>query len=282
MAEAATARRRRGAGDLALLAHQVRAQNALFWRSPIAAFFTLAFPLIFLVLFSAVFRDVRVEGMDLAWPQFYTPGILVFAAVSASYTNLATTVAVEREVGLLKRLRGTPLPPWVWVAGRAGSAVWIGLIGAALLLAAGVLFFGVEVVWRLLPAALVTLVLGTACFCALGLAAASFAPSREAGSVIANFTILPLVFISDIFFPPGLLPEWLSGLAWLFPVKHFAVALRATFDPHTAGPGLAIGHLAVLLAWGLAGALVAARRFSWEPRGAGGPRRSRRGARAAR
>ena len=136
--------------------------------------------------------------------------------------------------------------------------------------------FDVHIVWRMLPAAVGTLLLGSACFCALGLAVAALVPNGEAAPVVANFTVLPVVFISDLFFPMDAAPAWLRALGSVFPVKHFALALEETFNPFVGGAGWRWDHLAVVALWGVAGVLVAVRKFQWEPRTAAGPRRRRR------
>jgi ABC-2 type transport system permease protein len=251
---------------LALLLRQIRHQNLLFWRSPISAFFTLLFPLVFLLLFNALQGDRTIDTRDgIRFAQFFTPSILAFAVVSACYTNLATSVPINRDEGILKRVRGTPLPPWIYVAARIGSAVWVAVLSSLMMIAVGVVLFHVEVVWRLLPAAGVTLLLGAACFCACGLAVAALCPSGEAAPAVANFTILPVVFVSDIFYPLDEVPAWLQVAGSIFPVKHFALAMQADFNPFTQGSGFFWGHLAVIAAWLAVAAAVALRKFRWEP-----------------
>jgi ABC-2 type transport system permease protein len=124
----------------------------------------------------------------------------------------------------------------------------------------------------------VTLLLGAACFCALGLAVAALIPNGEAAPVVANFTFLPVAFISDLFFPTDNAPAWVAVVAGVFPVKHFALALEATFNPFVPGSGFRWGHLAVVAVWGAAAAVVAVRRFRWEPRTSGATRPRRRSA----
>jgi ABC-2 type transport system permease protein len=199
--------------------------------------------------------------------------VMVFAAVSACYTNLAISVPITRDEGILKRVRGTPLPSTVYVAARIVSAVWMSLLASVLMVVVGVVLFHVEVIWRLLPAAVVTLLVGAASFCALGLAVASLVPNGESAPAIANFTWLPVAFISDIFFPLDSAPQWLKTLGDVFPVKHFANAMQADFTRFTASPGFFWRHLAVIVAWAVVAVVVAVRNFKWEPQSADGPRR---------
>ena len=135
----------------------------------------------------------------------------------------------------------------------------------------------------MLPAAVVTLLLGTACFCAIGMAVAALIPNGEAAPAVANFTILPVVFVSDLFFPLDNAPAWVKAVGSIFPVKHFALAMEDTFNPLIGDAGFRWDHLAVLTLWGAAGLLVAVRRFRWEPRTASSSqRRNRRGSRHGR
>jgi ABC-2 type transport system permease protein len=260
-----------------LLLRQVRHQNKLFLRNPFSAFFSLAFPLMFLLLFGSLNSGQTLEERGgISYAQFLTPGLLAFAVVSTCYTGMVTGVAMNRDMGILKRVRGTPLPAWIFVAARILSSVWFSVVSAVLMVAVGVALFDVHIVWRMLPAAFVTLLLGAACFCALGIAVAALVPNGEAAPVVANFTVLPVVFISDLFFPMDAAPAWLRALGSVFPVKHFALALEETFNPFVGGTGWRWDHLAFVALWGVAGVLVAVRKFQWEPRTPGASRRRRR------
>lgn len=259
-----------------LLVQQFRHQNLLLWRTPIAAFFALAFPLLFLVFILLVSGDQTLDSRGgVGFGQFLTPGIAVFGVLSSTYTNLATTVPINRDEGMLKRVLGTPLPKAAYIGGRILSATWFALVGAVVMVTVAVLLFDVDLYARLVPALAVTLVVGALSMCALGLAVGSLAPSADAGPALANFTFLPVAFVSELFFPLDDAPGWIQTLGSIFPVKHFAQAMQAGFDPRTTGAGFEWGHLAVIAVWGVAGALAAARWFSWEPRSAGSGRRRR-------
>jgi ABC-2 type transport system permease protein len=264
------AERVRAAGHPAtgpLLLRQFQHQNKLFLRNPFSAFFALAFPLMFLLLFGSLNGGERIaERGGIRFAQFLVPGLLAFAVIATCYTGLATSVAINRDMGILKRVRGTPLPAWVYVAARILSSVWFSVVSAVAMVAVGMLLFGVQLVWRMLPAALVTLLLGACCFCALGIAVAALIPNGEAAPVVANFTFFPIAFVSDLFYPMDAAPGWVNTAGAVFPVKHFALALETTFNPSHPGSGLQPGHLAMLLLWAAAGVAVAVRRFQWEPR----------------
>ena len=125
---AGTARARAGGRPSSawLFARQFRAQNKLFWRNPFSAFFTMLFPLMFLLLFCALNGNERIPTRgDIRFAQFFTPSVIVFAAVSACYTQMATAVPINRDEGILKRYRGTPLPGTVYVAARLASSIWM-------------------------------------------------------------------------------------------------------------------------------------------------------------
>ena len=271
--------------DPSLLWRQVRAQNKLFLRNPFSAFFSMAFPLMFLLLFGSLNGSNRIPELgNIRYIQFLAPGMLAFAVISTCYTGLATGVAINRDEGVLKRVRGTPLPPWIYIAARILSAVWFSVISAVIMVLAAVGLFHLEVIGRMLPAAAVTLLLGAACFCALGMAVAAIIPNGEAAPVVANFTFFPVAFVSDLFFPTEGAPGWVSAVGSIFPVKHFAKALETTFNPFVSGSGFRWGHLGVLVLWMAAAVVVAVRSFRWEPRvGApgGGRRRAGRAARVA-
>jgi ABC-2 type transport system permease protein len=217
---------------LALTWQQVRYQSRLFWRTPVAAFFTIAFPLMFLLLFSVIFgtEEFEITGRGMfSVAQFYAPALAVFAAASATYTNIGVGTAMARDEGVLKRFRGTPLPPWTYMAGLIGSGVWIAFIATMLMMTVGVVAFGVDVESSKLPAALVTFVVGAACFAALGLALAAASPTGDSAPAVANATILPLAFVSDVFIAMDN-PTCLAHRGrQLLPLKHFVRAFRTPF-----------------------------------------------------
>jgi len=274
--------------SLSLVWQQVRYQNKIFWRTPVAALFTIVFPLMFLLVFVTLFGNDLIGDVGVTTAQFYAPALAVFGAVSATYTNLAIGTAISRDEGILKRIRGTPVPPWIYMAGRVGSAVWVAFIAVVLMMGVGVIFFGVELYTAALPAAFVTFVIGVACFAALGLLLAAVAPSGDAAPAIANATLLPLAFISDIFIVPSdASPGWIATLASIFPLKHFAVAFADAFSPiEVASRDGWLDHFhwkefGVMGLWLVGGAILAIRFFSWEPRGGERKRSARRRAKTA-
>lgn len=264
-----------------LIWHQIRYQNKIFWRTPISAFFTLAFPLMFLVLFTAIFGNDVIEGTNLHFAQFYAPGLAVFAAVSASYTNLGIGTAISRDNGILKRVRGTPLPPWAYIAGRIGSAIWIAFLAVLLMLVVGVIFYGVQIPARGLAAALVAFLVGVGCFSALGMLVAALAPNGDSTPAITNATLLPVAFVSDVFIHLDTPPAWMDFVGKFFPLRPFVEAFRDPLNPTLSGSPFHWGQYGYMALWGLVAVVIAVRYFRWEPKvGSEDTPRSRRKARA--
>ncbi|NOX23726.1 MAG: ABC transporter permease [Actinobacteria bacterium] len=266
-----------------LVRRQIKYQNLVFWRNPAAAFFTVVFPLMFFFVFTLIFGNEEIPGSGVTTAQFYGPTLAVFAAVSATYTNLAIGTAIARDDGLLKRVRSTPMPPWVYLAGRIGSAIEIAFISAGIMLGVGVLFYGVNIYAVSLLGALITFVIGIAVFAVLGLLLAGLSPNGNTAPALTNATLLPLAFISDVFIPPSAnAPAWLSTVADLFPLRHFAVSFGKAFNPlETTGASVGdffdLKSLGVMLLWGVVGAILALRFFKWNPQAGSKPSKRRRG-----
>jgi ABC-2 type transport system permease protein len=251
-----------------LIARQIGYENRSFWRNPAAAFFTFVFPLMFLFLFPNIFGDEEVNyfGRATSINTFYVPAIAAFSVITACYTNLAMSLTFLREEGVLKRKRGTPMPPWAYMAGRILHSILIGVLLVAIVVVVGALFFDVDVPDNSLPAFTVAVAVGAAAFSALGLAITGVVPNSDAAPAVINFSILPLLFISDVFIPIRDAPEWLKTVGEIFPIYHLTQAMLASFDPFREDAGFEWGHLAIVALWGVAGLLFALRRFSWEPR----------------
>lgn len=255
--------------SFALAVRQVRFENKSFWRNPAVAFFTFALPLIFLVILNALLGNdtITVEGGEVDLSNFYVPAMAALSIVNACYTNIVMTVSIARDEGVLKRVRGTPLPGWAYLFGRVVHSTLIAMLLVAIVIAFGAVFYGVDVPTKTMPAFILTITLSAATFCALGLAVSSFVPNAQAASAIANATVLPILFISDIFVPLGQdPPTWINVIGNIFPVKHLSEACLTAFNPYTTGWGFEWADLAVIAIWGVIGAVVAVRYFTWEPR----------------
>lgn len=248
------------------LGRQIRWEQKSYWRNPAAAAFTFAFPLLFLVIFSALYGNgtIDVPGGEVKFTQYYVPAIIAFGLISACYTNLAFTVCVRRENGLLKRSRGTPLSPAAYLGGIVGNSVVVALILTTLLVLLGVIAYGVTFPGRYLGLALV-IVEGGFCFSALGIAVSTIVPNEDAAPAIINFILFPLLFISGTFGPVSS-TSTLGHIAAVFPVRHLVQASVAVFNPFGGGTGIVASHTLMLFGWGVVGLLVSLRRFRWEPR----------------
>jgi ABC-2 type transport system permease protein len=253
--------------DLSLALLQVRYTNKAFWRSPASAFFTFVFPLIFLVIFTALFGNdtVPIAGREISTSTFYVSAIATFSIITATYTNLAINMTFTRDAGVLKRIRGSPLPAWAFMSGRILHAVGVAILLVAIVTAFGAAFYEAEVPTRTLPAFLATIAVGAASFSALGLALTPAIPNADASPPIVNASILPLLFLSGIFIPIQDPNAWYVTVAKVFPIYHFAEAMNAAYFS-VSGSGFEGGHLLVMGAWGLAGVILAVLFFSWEPR----------------
>jgi len=252
--------------DLLLAVRQVRYENRAFWRNPAAAFFTFAFPLLFMVIFNVIFGGAAQGSNGFRASDFFTPALIVFSVITATYTNIAMTVTIARDNGSLKRVRGTPLPAWAYLFGRIAHAVGVALLLFLIVAAFGAIAYGVDFPWERLGQLVLVLAVGAASFCALGLAVSALMPNADAAPAIVNATILPLLFISNVFIRITDPPAWLDLVAGAFPVRPFADAMLAVYSPHVAASGLEWQDLAVVAAWGVAGVLFSLRFFSWEPR----------------
>jgi ABC-2 type transport system permease protein len=253
---------------VALTLRQARFENRTFWRNPASAFFTLVFPLMFLVIFTLIFgnEEIEVAGGTTKAATFYVAAISAFSVITACYTNVAMTVTFARDQGILKRVHGTPLPPLAFLLGKVLNSIFIAALLVVIVVAFGRAFYGVDIPGHTLPAFILTLVVGSAAFCALGLAISGFVSNAEAAPAVVNGVIWPLLFISDVFIRTKDMPAWLNTVAGLFPIKHFSEALQTASNPFETGSGFEPDRLAIIAAWGIAGLALAAWKFSWEPR----------------
>jgi ABC-2 type transport system permease protein len=255
--------------DVGLTLRQVRYTNKAFWRNPASAFFTFAFPLLFLVIFTALLGSgtVKQNGVEFNQSTYYVAAMAAFAVITACYTNMAISVSFQRDAGILKRTRGTPLPGGDYLSARAIHSMLMAIVLVIICSVFGAAFYHAD-----LPAGtnlfrtIVVVLSGSAAFAGLGLAITAVIPNADAAPAIVNASILPLLFLSGIFIPLGdNTPGWINWVGAIFPVKHFADAFLGAFYGPPAFDFSWIDVLVVAL-WGVAGLIVAARYFSWEPR----------------
>lgn len=248
---------------LGLVVHQTRYEQLSFWRNPQSAIFTFAFPVLFMAIIGALSRDAGRSSYfgGLSALEYYVPTIAALSVVGSCYGQLAVVLAARRQNGILKRVRAAPLPAWVYFTGLLAHCVLVSLADIALITGVGRLY-GVPLPSRLLALTL-TLALGAAAFCALGVAIASVISNAEAAPAVAQIVLFPLLFASGTYLP--IHSSLLNQIAGWLPVRPFNEALTGPLSRHA---GADWRHLAVLAAWGVAGSVVAVRLFRWEP----GPR----------
>ncbi len=253
-------------GPLALVLHQANFDLRGFLRNRQGRFFTLVLPLLFLVIFVAVFGNDKVGVLHLPAKVYYVPGISALAIVAASFVNLVISITVLREEGILKRRRATPVPAWTLIAGRTLTAVGVSLVSVVVLLLVGRFAYGVRIPTHTIPGLAITAVVGSISFCILAYAFSTVIENEDAAQPMVQAVMLPLYFISGVFIPAVNLPNWLSHVAQVFPVQHLSDGLHHAFAPGTTGIGIVWSDVGVLALWGAIGLVFALWRFSWLPK----------------
>jgi ABC-2 type transport system permease protein len=253
---------------LRLFWHQFTFEWKMFWRNPASVFFSVGLPLVFLFLLGAVFGGGSETDTTygLLEDQYLVPAIMTLGIVSASFVNVAMTIVFQRETGVLKRLRGTPLPTSVFVSARTASAVVNSGLIALVILVAGHLAYGIAIDGQRLAGTLLVVVVGAVSFCALGFALTILIPNQGAAPAITNMITLPLYFISGVFGDAANLPTVLSEIGKFFPIYHLGACLFETFSPDASGLiALDFNDLGIVVAWGVFGLAISFWKFRWEP-----------------
>src|SRR5919197_6412975 len=191
----------RANGALGLVLHQARYDLLGVLRNRQARFFTLILPLLFLVIFVSVFGNDTVGLTDVKASTYYVPGISALGIIAASFVNLVISITAQREAGVLKRRRATPVPAWVLIAGRTLTAVAVSLTTMTSLLLVGRFAYGVHLPTKTIPAVALTAVVGAAAFCVLGYALSTLISSEDSAQPMVQAIMLPLYFISGVFIP---------------------------------------------------------------------------------
>ncbi|HEY7960863.1 MAG TPA: ABC transporter permease [Solirubrobacteraceae bacterium] len=245
-----------GPGPLGLTWRQYRLERRMFWRNPSAAFFNFLLPLLFLLFFGAIFHGKQEDLNHIV------PGIAAMSIMSTTFTALAYNIVFLRERGMLKRIRGTPLPTTSYFGGVAANAVTNTALQIAIITIAGRLFFGIG--WPKEWIELIVFVIaGVVCFAALGVAFAHVIPNFESTAAYVNAVFLPAIFISGVFYDVKHVPPFLRDIAEALPLKHVIDGLSSAM---VSGRGLSenLTALAVVGLWGAFGVVFAVRGFSWE------------------
>jgi ABC-2 type transport system permease protein len=252
-----------GIGDLRLVARQVYYEQLTFWLNPIGALMTIGFSVVFIVIFESTSQHATVDYLphvDLG--QYYLPAFAAYGVMAACFNILAIQTVNRREMGLLKRLRLSPLSTWMFLAATALSFMVVALIQVVLLLLVGYIGYGVHGPRDVVPFVLV-LIVGMVTFTALGLGISTLVPNADAAGPMVSLVFFILVALSGLYFPVK--PH--TGLAeftGLFPIRHMITAL---VDSYNGLPGNSVWNdVGVLVLWGAGGAFVAVRRWQWSPR----------------
>ena len=245
------------------LLRQVRAEQRVYWRNIPTAFFTFFLPLLFLVFLGLFGKDKVVDGHPYA--ELFVPGMLGTAAVMTTFAGLAITLTIRRDRGMLKRVRGTPLPPATYLGGLVLSTSLVLALESVLVIVVGRFAFDVAMPdrwWELVG----LVVLGAVSFAGLGIATTRIVPSAEGSSAVVNAIYVPVLVLSGAFFPVGGMPAPLRLISDALPLSHLLSAMRAEFTAGGLGQPQLLGLL-VVVAWGVGGSFLALRSFQWEPRG---------------
>jgi len=246
---------------MTMLLHQLAFEQRTFWRSREAAVFIFVFPLLLYALLGSVYSG-EIDGDPAV--DVLLAGLFGYGAMNTAFGGLAIILVGRREIGVLKRLRSTPLPPGTYIAAVLVSWLVVFALEAVGLVALGTLAFGASTPanWLGLAGAIV---LGVACFAGMGVGAASLIRSAEGVSAVVNVIVLPMAFLSGSFGPTDEYPGFLQAIADVLPLKYFIDIVNGVYldgeslfaDPKALG---------IVGAWGAAGFTIALRRFSWMPR----------------
>lgn len=204
-----------------------------FSRQKEAVVFTIFFPVILLAIFGSVFKDTIAPGVTFS--QYFVAGMIASGLVNSGFQNIAINIPIERDMGAIKRLRGTPLPITSYFIGKAISVFASMVVQVLILLAIGVAFFGLNMPTE--PSKWLTfawlLILGTASSTALGVAFSSVPKNGRGASAIVSPVVIVLQFFSGVFFVFTQLPGWMQQVAAIFPLKWLTQGMRSVFLPDT-------------------------------------------------
>jgi ABC-2 type transport system permease protein len=253
-----------------LIVHQSRYDLRVFARDPRARGFTLAMPVLLLLLFGYLFRhDTFTEGsLVIKGDVYYVPRMIVLEMAGVTLSNLLITLINKRETGALKRRRATPVQPVVLISGDIVTCI-VSTLGIAIVVTIiGWAFFSVHPSGIGLLAMVLTVLVG-----AISLSAVAYAMSPAVNSVASSGPVTMLIAfvlnaLSGIYVPESLFPAWLRDVALVFPIRPLAVAMQAAFDPATnGGRTFAWPDLGIVVVWGIVAGVIATRRFTWAPLG---------------
>ena len=255
--------------DLHFVAVQTRFQLVGLTRNRRALILGLVLPVVLLLMFNSVFvpddgDTTHVAGATIGAHAYFTAAMLAYAILGSAFNQLGIGLVNQRESGQLKRLRGTPVPAWTFVLATVLRVVIVAAVMSVLLLAIGHFAYDVPMSAEALGEIVVYVALGTATLCSVAIAATTLVTDVESASAALPFAAVMLAFISGIFVPVDQLPGWLEDIGRVFPVYDLASGLQTALG--VAGDtALKASNLLALALWTVAGVVIAARRFRWEP-----------------
>lgn len=248
-----------------LVARQARYEQLSFWLNPVGAAFTVGFSVVFLLLLGASAGNAKISFYgNIKLVQYYVPGFVAYGVMAACFNILAISLVNRRELGLLKRLRLSPLPAWALLGAILLSSMIVALVQVVILLGFGAVAFGVRPPDNI-GAFVIAVIVGMVSFSALGVAMSTVIPNEDAAGPIVSIVFFVLLFLSGLWFPlkPG---SGLADFSTYFPVRHFITAVFAPFNLQKGASPWAWHDLLVVAIWGAAGACIAVRRWRWSPR----------------
>jgi ABC-2 type transport system permease protein len=244
-----------------LFLHQVRVEQLVYWRSREAAVFTFIFPLMLFLLLGSVYSG-QIDGVPAA--QALLAALLSYGCAMVAFAGIAISLVLRREQAILKRLRATPLPPMTYVTALLASTIAVFALETIALFVLGKLVFHTPFPARVGSIAIVV-VLGAVCFAAMGIGLSGLIRSGEGSSAVVNLIVLPMSFLTGAFGPTRHYPHFLRAIGDVLPLKYL-VDLSNSVYLHKHAVWSKPGAIGVLAAWGVAGVVVAALKFRWEPR----------------
>jgi len=254
----------RGKADLKLVGRQIYYEQLNFWLNPIGAIFTVGFSVVFLVLVGSSTGHQRSSAIGGGLIiKYYVPGFIAYGVMAACFNTLAINIVVRREMGLLKRLRLSPLPTWAMLAAVSASTMIISAAQVILVLLIGRLGYNVPFPHNV-AAFVVALVVGAVSFTCVGLGMSTLIPNQEAGAPITSIVFFVLLFLSGLWFPISA-SSGLAKFSSYFPVRHLILSVYDVSIVRKGVTGWSWHDILVMAIWGVAGAFVAARRWSWAP-----------------
>ena len=251
--------------DVSLSLAQTRYALRGFLRDPSALGFTVFFPILLLLLFNAIFKgSTTFNDVHVHAPSYYTASIVAYDIMLVSFSSLLIRITTNRERGLLKRFRGTPMPSWVYLLSEIARTIVVVATTVAVLVAVGAIFYHVQLSAHLLLGLVAYLVVGVICFSAMALALTRVCATSDSASAIGPLVATILAFLSGVFIPVAVMPTWMLDLGKVFPLEHLARGLQSgILIPGSTG--ITWGDFGIMALWGAVGLVVAVRTFRWEP-----------------